>query len=39
MPCFQYNDEDGQYVFWHSSAHILGEAMEVMNEFFSRQLP
>jgi len=23
---FQWNP--GQYVFWHSSAHILGEAME-----------
>jgi len=24
----KYEDERGQYAFWHSSAHILGEAME-----------
>lgn len=24
----KFDDPDGQYVFWHSSAHILGEAME-----------
>ncbi|XP_041375523.1 threonine--tRNA ligase 1, cytoplasmic-like isoform X2 [Gigantopelta aegis] len=24
----KFDDSDGQYVFWHSSAHILGEAME-----------
>ncbi|KAK3097471.1 hypothetical protein FSP39_009935 [Pinctada imbricata] len=24
----KFEDKDGQYVFWHSSAHILGEAME-----------
>ncbi|EUB58347.1 Threonine--tRNA ligase, cytoplasmic [Echinococcus granulosus] len=23
-----FDDKDGQYVFWHSSAHIMGEAME-----------
>ncbi len=23
-----FEDKDGQYVFWHSSAHIMGEAME-----------
>ncbi|KAK3790525.1 hypothetical protein RRG08_060574 [Elysia crispata] len=25
----KFDDPDGQYVFWHSSAHILGEAMEL----------
>jgi len=24
----KFEDKDGQYVFWHSSAHMLGEAME-----------
>lgn len=24
----KFEDKDGEYVFWHSSAHILGEAME-----------
>ncbi len=24
----KFDDEEGQAVFWHSSAHILGEAME-----------
>ncbi|KAJ8304580.1 hypothetical protein KUTeg_018163 [Tegillarca granosa] len=24
----KFEDEEGQYVFWHSSAHMLGEAME-----------
>ena len=24
----QFDDDDGKSVFWHSSAHILGEAME-----------
>lgn len=24
----RFDDDEGQYVFWHSSAHILGEAME-----------
>ena len=24
----QFDDDDGKAVFWHSSAHILGEAME-----------
>lgn len=24
----KFDDEEGQQVFWHSSAHILGEAME-----------
>ena len=24
----KFSDEEGQQVFWHSSAHILGEAME-----------
>ncbi|KAL7056904.1 hypothetical protein AAHC03_019216 [Spirometra sp. Aus1] len=23
-----FDNKDGQYVFWHSSAHIMGEAME-----------
>ncbi|KAM3177229.1 Threonine--tRNA ligase 1, cytoplasmic, partial [Hymenolepis weldensis] len=23
-----FEDKDGQYVFWHSSAHVMGEAME-----------
>jgi len=24
----KFSDEEGQYAFWHSSAHILGQAME-----------
>merc|ERR1711872_536601 len=24
----KFDDEEGQAVFWHSSAHVLGEAME-----------
>ncbi len=24
----KFDEPDGQYVFWHSSAHMLGEAME-----------
>ncbi|KAL5004021.1 hypothetical protein ScPMuIL_017477 [Solemya velum] len=28
LQLLKFTDEDGQYVFWHSSAHILGEAME-----------
>nr|CDS31553.1 Threonyl tRNA synthetase C [Hymenolepis microstoma] len=23
-----FDDKEGQYVFWHSSAHVMGEAME-----------
>lgn len=23
-----FEDKDGQYVFWHSSAHVMGEAIE-----------
>lgn len=29
LELLNFNDKDGQYVFWHSSAHILGEAMEL----------
>lgn len=28
LQLLKFDDKDGQYVFWHSSAHILGEAME-----------
>ncbi|XP_074651905.1 threonine--tRNA ligase 1, cytoplasmic-like [Tubulanus polymorphus] len=28
LQLIKFDDDDGQYVFWHSSAHILGEAME-----------
>ena len=28
LKLLKFDDSDGQYVFWHSSAHILGEAME-----------
>lgn len=28
LEILKFEDPDGQYVFWHSSAHILGEAME-----------
>ncbi|XP_071112880.1 threonine--tRNA ligase 1, cytoplasmic-like isoform X1 [Haliotis cracherodii] len=28
LQLLKFDDPDGQYVFWHSSAHILGEAME-----------
>lgn len=28
LELLKYDDPDGQYVFWHSSAHMLGEAME-----------
>ena len=28
LQLLKFDDPEGQYVFWHSSAHILGEAME-----------
>merc|ERR1712013_761894 len=28
LELLKFEDEEGQYVFWHSSAHVLGEAME-----------
>lgn len=28
LELLKFDDPDGRYVFWHSSAHILGEAME-----------
>merc|ERR1712110_1343243 len=28
LELIKFNDDEGQYVFWHSSAHILGQAME-----------
>ncbi len=28
LKLLKFEDPEGQYVFWHSSAHILGEAME-----------
>ncbi|XP_070541989.1 threonine--tRNA ligase 1, cytoplasmic-like isoform X2 [Ptychodera flava] len=28
LELLKFDDEEGQQVFWHSSAHILGEAME-----------
>ncbi|KAI3388627.1 hypothetical protein SNEBB_008475 [Seison nebaliae] len=28
LELLSFNDKDGKYVYWHSSAHILGEAME-----------
>lgn len=30
LQLLKFDDSDGQYVFWHSSAHILGEAMECL---------
>ncbi|WAQ98892.1 SYTC2-like protein [Mya arenaria] len=30
LQLLKFDDKDGEYVFWHSSAHILGEAMECM---------
>ncbi|KAK6189005.1 hypothetical protein SNE40_005063 [Patella caerulea] len=29
LQLLKFEDSDGQYVFWHSSAHMLGEAMEL----------
>lgn len=28
LEILKFDDPDGQYVYWHSTAHILGEAME-----------
>merc|ERR1719376_1839704 len=28
LQLLKYDDPEGQYVFWHSTAHMLGEAME-----------
>ena len=28
LELIKFDDEEGQAVFWHSSAHVLGEAME-----------
>ena len=28
LKLLKFTDDEGRYVFWHSSAHILGEAME-----------
>lgn len=28
LQLLKFDDEEGQAVFWHSSAHVLGEAME-----------
>ncbi|XP_069136771.1 threonine--tRNA ligase 1, cytoplasmic-like [Argopecten irradians] len=28
LQLLKFDDKEGEYVFWHSSAHILGEAME-----------
>ena len=28
LKLLKFDDPEGEYVFWHSSAHILGEAME-----------
>jgi threonyl-tRNA synthetase len=28
LQLLKFDDEEAQAVFWHSSAHILGEAME-----------
>ena len=25
----KFDDEEGKYVFWHSTAHLMGEAMEL----------
>ncbi|XP_060571109.1 threonine--tRNA ligase 1, cytoplasmic-like isoform X2 [Ruditapes philippinarum] len=30
LQLLKFDDKDGEYVFWHSSAHILGEAMECL---------
>ncbi|XP_052239215.1 threonine--tRNA ligase 1, cytoplasmic-like isoform X2 [Dreissena polymorpha] len=30
LKLLKFEDKDGEYVFWHSSAHILGEAMECL---------
>lgn len=29
LQLLKFDDPEGQYVFWHSSAHMLGEAMEL----------
>ncbi|CAI2722716.1 unnamed protein product [Schistosoma spindalis] len=28
LEIYNFDHKDGQYVFWHSSAHVLGEALE-----------
>ncbi|CAH8442485.1 unnamed protein product [Heterobilharzia americana] len=28
LEVYNFDHKDGQYVFWHSSAHVLGEALE-----------
>lgn len=28
LKLLKFDDKEGEYVFWHSSAHMLGEAME-----------
>jgi threonyl-tRNA synthetase len=29
LSLLKFSDPDGQYVFWHSSAHVLGESIEL----------
>lgn len=29
LKLFKYEDEEGQYAFWHSTAHLMGQAMEL----------
>jgi threonyl-tRNA synthetase len=29
LKLLKFDDEDGKYVFWHSTAHLMGEAMEL----------
>jgi threonyl-tRNA synthetase len=29
LKLLKFDDEEGKYVFWHSTAHIMGEAMEL----------
>ena len=29
LKLLKFDDDEGQYVFWHSTAHLMGEAMEL----------
>lgn len=29
LKLLKFDDEEGKYVFWHSTAHLMGEAMEL----------
>jgi threonyl-tRNA synthetase len=30
LKLLKFDDEEGKYVFWHSTAHLMGEAMELV---------